>query len=418
VSEPLFPLWQVDRREYDAVCAYLGITPRDHIYDALATHLAEAPFRVAAPEGLFGRLAGRRLTPWTIARLDLATRLFAPAHPMRYVLNGTIALHEVDGDGYPELAAAPTGWRAYASMLEWGLGLVLNLALTLPWLAWQGVLHLLRAPFGAARNNLRGERVLITGVGRGLGRDLMLHCLERGADVVGVVRDGASFERLRAELPAHAPLTLVVADLATPGALTEALEAAKLERDTFSIVIASAGVKHDGRTVASLASVRDTLQVNVLAPVELVERLVSPSDADGGAHAPRAETTAIVLVSSMGRWHGMHHSGGYNASKAALSIWGESFDMEARGASRRRFTVTIVEPGMFASGMTKPTGVGRFLMAPRSRVAATIVSGALAGRSAIRPPFWFALLTWAVCLAGRDFRFRILARARPREGRH
>ena len=119
----------------------------------------------------------------------------------------------------------------------------------------------------------------------------------------------------------------------------------------------------------------------------------------------------------MGRWHGMHHSGGYNASKAALSIWGESFDMEARGASRRRFTVTIVEPGMFASGMTKAAGLGRFLLAPRSRVAATIVSGALAGRSAIRPPFWFALVTWAVCLVGRDFRYRILARARPRESR-
>jgi len=417
VTEPLFPLWQVDRREYDAVCAYLGITPRDHIYDALATHLVEAPFRFAAPEGLFARLAERALTPWTIARLDLATRLFSPGHPIRHVLNGTIALHEVDGDGYPELAAAPTGWRAYASMLKWGLGLVLNLAATLPWLAWQGVLHLLRAPFCAVRNNLRGERVLITGVGRGLGRDLMLHCLERGADVVGVVRDRASFERLRDELPARAPLTLVVADLATPGALTEALEAAKLERDTFSIVIASAGVKHDGRSVTSLASVRDTLQVNVLAPVELIEWLVSPRDTDGDARGPRAETTALVLVSSMGRGHGMHHSGGYHASRAALSIWGESFDMEARGASRRRFTVTIVEPGMFASGMTKAAGLGRFLLAPRSRVAATIVSGALAGRNAIRPPFWFALLTWAVCLVGRDFRYRILARARPRESR-
>ena len=76
----------------------------------------------------------------------------------------------------------------------------------------------------------------------------------------------------------------------------------------------------------------------------------------------------------------MHYSGGYNASKAALSIWGESFEMEARGGSGRRFTVTIVEPGMFVSGMTKPTGIGRFLMASRSKVAAAIVSGALGGR--------------------------------------
>ena len=113
----------------------------------------------------------------------------------------------------------------------------------------------------------------------------------------------------------------------------------------------------------------------------------------------------------------MHHSGGYNASKAALSIWGESFDMEARGASRRRFTVTIVEPGMFASGMTRASGLGRFLLAPRSRVAAAIVSGALAGRRSIRPPYWFALLTWGVCLAGRDVRYKILSRARPSDPR-
>jgi short-subunit dehydrogenase len=52
----------------------------------------------------------------------------------------------------------------------------------------------------------------------------------------------------------------------------------------------------------------------------------------------------------MGRWHGMHFSCGYNASKAALSIWGESLDMELRRRAGRKFTVTVVEPGMFASG--------------------------------------------------------------------
>jgi len=96
-----------------------------------------------------------------------------------------------------------------------------------------------------------------------------------------------------------------------------------------------------------------------------------------------------------------------------LSIWGESLDMELRRGSGRRFTVTVVEPGMFASGMTRPTPLTRLLFASRRDVASRIVSGALAGRRVIRPPLWFALLTWGVCLMGRNFRYRLLARAKP-----
>src|SRR5213079_2681016 len=59
---------------------------------------------------------------------------------------------------------------------------------------------------------------------------------------------------------------------------------------------------------------------------------------------------SLVLISSIGRWHGMHGSCGYNASKAALSIWGESLDMELRQSGNRRFSITIVEPGIFESG--------------------------------------------------------------------
>ena len=138
----------------------------------------------------------------------------------------------------------------------------------------------------------------------------------------------------------------------------------------------------------------------------------SPVERDDGRCLSSA--TALVLVSSMGRWHGMHFSSGYNASKAALSIWGESLEMELRRHESRRFTVTIVEPGLFASGMTRPTPLTRLLFASRRQVASRIVSGALAGRKAIRPPFAFALLTWAACLMGRNFRYRLFARAKPR----
>jgi hypothetical protein len=79
----------------------------------------------------------------------------------------------------------------------------------------------------------------------------------------------------------------------------------------------------------------------------------------------------------------------------------------------RRATVTVVEPGLFASGMTRPTGAARWLLAPRRQVAQAIVDGALAGRRAIRPPAWFALLTWGVLLGGRRLRARLFGRVKP-----
>jgi hypothetical protein len=78
--------------------------------------------------------------------------------------------------------------------------------------------------------------------------------------------------------------------------------------------------------------------------------------------------------------------------------------------------VTVVEPGMFDSGMTRKRGLAQLLLAPRRTVARRILAAALRGRRTLRPPLWFALLTWAVCLGGRDLRFRLFAKLNPGDG--
>ncbi len=352
-----------------------------------------------------------------------------------------IALHECDGDAFGEMSSAPSGWKTVPRMLGWGLGFVVNLAISVPWLGWQLVRY---APRAASRDkdDLVGMRILISGVTRGLGRDLMLHCLERGAEVVGIVRSCESRDALQAELPASAPVTLLVADLSEPGAVVSALAQSQVDARSIAMAILCAGVKHDGQSVLSLPDLRETFEVNFFSAAEIAgwvcgrvgggQRARSAS-AGASAHLPAqssppanarlfgdtgrvrtlSSTAALVLISSMGRWHGMPFSCGYNASKAALSIWGESLDMERRQGGGRRFTVTVVEPGMFASGMTRPTPLTRLLFASRHDVASRIIAGALAGRGVIRPPLWFALLTWGVCLMGRGLRRRLLARAKP-----
>ena len=437
----LFPLWQIDPQEYAAVCAHLSLTPKAHLYEHISGYLASAAFRFHRLSEFSRFLAKPRLTQWRIARLDLATKLFIPDHPLRHILNCVIAVHECDGQGYREMAASPRGWNAAASILGWMAGFVFNLAITSAWLGWQLMSYIARMPFNVS-DSLAGKRTLISGVSHGLGRDLMLHCLEHGAEVIGIVRSPESRDALKAELPSNARITLLIADLSQPGALVAALVNAQISATSVAVAILCAAVKHEGKSVLSLAELRDTFQVNFFSIVEFADWLCgargreietlshlraesegAEDQSDGPEPAPSpvekddgrgsSPTTALVLVSSMGRWHGMHFSSGYNASKAALSIWGESLEMELRQRGNRRFTVTIVEPGLFASGMTRPTPLTRLLFASRRQVASRIVSGALAGRKAIRPPFAFALLTWAACLMGRNFRYRLFARAKP-----
>jgi NAD(P)-dependent dehydrogenase (short-subunit alcohol dehydrogenase family) len=332
-----------------------------------------------------------------------------PDHPLRHALNCVIAVHECDGQGYGEMAVSPQGLQAAGSILGWLAGFASNLAITLPWLIWQFVSYIPRMPFDVS-DRLAGKRVLVTGVGQGLGRDLMLHCLEYGAEVIGIVRNLESRDALTSEIPANAPVTLLVADLSQPGALVAALEGACVPSESLNLAILCAAVKHDGQSVMSPPTVEDTFQVNFFSAVEFASWLCRSSST--AVAQPRTSATALVLVSSMGRWHGMHSSAGYNASKAALSIWGESLEMELRKQGTSRITITIVEPGLFASRMTRPTPLTRLLLSSRRQVASRIVSGALAGRKVIRPPLAFALLTWAACLLGRDFRYRLLTRAK------
>ena len=398
MKTPLFPLWQPDMQEYSAVCAYLGVSPKTHIYEKLSGYLAKAPFCFSRPKGFSLYLAKPGLTRFRIARLDLASKLFFPGHPIRHILNSVIALHECDGEGYAELSAAPTGWALPVSLLGWGLSFAASLFITAGWLVWYFMLYLVGAPL-RPKEDLTGKRILITGVNRGLGLDLLLHSLQQGAQVTGTVRTRESLDALRAQLPKEAPVQLLVADLSQTGALVKALQESQVSPDRVDIAVLCAGIKYSGVPVLDTPRLRDTFEVNYFSSVELADWLY------GSAHK-----ATLVLISSIGRWHGMHSSCGYNASKAALSIWGESLEMELHRAGKQECKVMVVEPGIFASGMMTQQGISRLLFASRRELAIRILSGAQQGRKVLRYPFWFALLTWTVCLGGRGLRYRLFAR--------
>ena len=86
--------------------------------------------------------------------------------------------------------------------------------------------------------------------------------------------------------------------------------------------------------------------------------------------------------------------------------------MDLRRRGGQSISITVVEPGLFQSGMMPGTSITKLLLTSRRRVAKRILSGALRGAATVRPPLSFALLTWGVCLLGRDIRYRLFARAK------
>ena len=218
--------------------------------------------------------------------------------------------------------------------------------------------------------------------------------------MTGTVRNRESLDKLRAELPEEAPIQLLIADLSQGKALVNALREEQISSDQVDIAILCAGVKYSGVSAMDMSKLRDTFEVNYFSSVELADWLYGS-----------AQKATLVLISSIGRWHGMHSSCGYNASKSALSIWGESLEMELNLAGKQECKIMVVEPGMFESGMMEQKGISRLLFASRSELATRILSGAQRGKKVLRYPFWFALLTWTVCLGGRGLRSRLFARA-------
>ncbi len=397
MKAPLF-LWQLDEADYRLLCRHLGLTPVKALHERLAAHLGTLALRRRPPRGLALHLARLQPSRLRLAWLDVITRLWFPDHPWRQRLNALVAIHECHPQGRRELSAVPRGWRTWPFLARLGAEYTLTVATALPWLGWQA----LRCRFGrslAPLEALAGQRLLITGVSRGLGRDLMSAAIQLGAHVVGTVRTPEDRARLLSTLPAGTPLELVVLDLAQPDQAVTALEEAGVDPTAIDLTILCAGVKRE-TSVLDDTALTHTFQVNFFANVALA-RWYLHGRPDG----------RLAMISSMGRWHGMGGTGGYNASKAALSIWAESLEMET-GDRDHPPHILVVEPGLFTSGMVADRGLAGRLAVDRRDLALRILAAAQTDRGTLRPPAWFAGATWALVLAGRGMRRKLLARAR------
>jgi L-xylulose reductase len=149
-----------------------------------------------------------------------------------------------------------------------------------------------------------GRRALVTGAGKGIGRQICVALAESGARVVALSRTRADLDSLADEIGCET----IAADLADAGAAREAAEAA----GEIDLLVNNAGISIPQSLLDTSARAFDeTMAVNVRA-VLLVTQVIARG------MIARGRGGAIVNISSQASSVGIADHAAYCASKGAL----------------------------------------------------------------------------------------------------
>ncbi len=182
---------------------------------------------------------------------------------------------------------------------------------------------------------------LISGGSRGLGRTLVARLLADGYQVATFSRKANDFIMEQEDTRSDA-FFWQAADLADPEQVSAFAAAAERRFGRIDLLVNNAGVLHQGlaATMPS-ALIRESLTVNLIAPVELTRACVRSMIRTGGG--------TVVNISSINAVRGYRGVAVYAAAKAGLEGFGRSLARELGAINIRVCTVT---PGFFDSEMT------------------------------------------------------------------
>ncbi|WP_293913093.1 SDR family NAD(P)-dependent oxidoreductase, partial [Deinococcus sp.] len=160
------------------------------------------------------------------------------------------------------------------------------------------------SPPAQATFDFSGQRVLVTGAGKGIGRVVAVYLARSGAEIVAVSRSAADLESLHAETGC----TVISADLEHD---SEAVRAAT-EAGFIDLLVNNAGIAVlEPFLEATPAAFDRTMAVNVRA-VMTISQIVARGLIERGVPG------AIVNVSSQSSSVGLPDHATYCASKGAL----------------------------------------------------------------------------------------------------
>jgi L-xylulose reductase len=149
-----------------------------------------------------------------------------------------------------------------------------------------------------------GNRALVTGAGKGIGREVALRLAECGAQVVAISRTQADLDSLHASIGCQ----IIQADLSSPDEATQAAEAA----GEIDLLVNNAGISILQPFFETTIQAFDQIMAVNVRAVLLVSQVVA------GKMVARGSPGAIVNVSSQSSTRALQDHTAYCTSKGAL----------------------------------------------------------------------------------------------------
>lgn len=187
------------------------------------------------------------------------------------------------------------------------------------------------------------EVVMITGVSRGLGRELVRAFAEAGAAVAGCARSSRELQRLRDELEADdLSADLAEVDVTDADAMVRWADRVERELGAPSVLVSNASVLGPRQPLAEhpLEEWRSVLDVNLTGSF-IAARAVLPS-------MLRRGRGSIIQLSSGAAVPPRRDWGAYSVSKLAADGLAQNLAAELEGTGIR---VNIVDPGAMRTAM-------------------------------------------------------------------
>ena len=195
---------------------------------------------------------------------------------------------------------------------------------------------------------VRSKVVVVTGAGSGLGRELALELLRRGARVAAVDVRPEGLEETVALAVAGDRLSTHVLDITDRDATHALPEAVIAHHGAVDAVINNAGVIQPFVTIEDLdyATIQRVLDINLMGTIHMVKAFLPQLRKRPEAH--------LANVSSMGGFLPVPGQVMYGASKAAVKLLTEGLYAELLDTS---VGVSVVLPGAMGTNIAGNSGV-------------------------------------------------------------
>lgn len=226
--------------------------------------------------------------------------------------------------------------------------------------------------------------VIVTGASSGIGEALSRELARRGWKVGLVARRAELLDRIVAEVrAAGGTAAAAVADVTEPEAIQAACAALEAELGPCDVLVANAGY---GKT----ASIKKLPFDAIIGMMRL--------NYEGAVHSVAAvlpgmlerKSGRLAVVSSVAAFRGLPSSGGYSASKAAVSTLWEAMRVDLAGTG---VSCTTIHPGFVESALTEKNKFKMPFLMPAARAARIVADGLERGKDDVTFPWQMWILS-------------------------